>query len=61
MENNTVNFPTSRPSLAFVDSALDPVRDAWNLVMGKAQGDAEEDFMQFIDREGADVDDDHDL
>jgi Rab proteins geranylgeranyltransferase component A len=49
-------FPSSSYSLAFDDSTLEPVRMAWDKVMGEhADGP---DYMQFPAREGADDDDD---
>lgn len=50
------NLQSPSPSLAFKDSTLDSVRDAWKVVMGDAAGDAE--YMVFADREGAMDDDD---
>ncbi|KAK4192509.1 putative rab proteins geranylgeranyltransferase component A [Podospora australis] len=44
------------PSLAFNDSALESVREAWKAVMGDTAVDAE--YMTFTDREGAMGDDD---
>ena len=50
------DFTIPSTSLSFNDSTLEPVRDAWKMVMGDAAVDAE--YMQFTDREGAAEDDD---
>ncbi|KAL2181005.1 GDP dissociation inhibitor [Thermothelomyces heterothallicus CBS 202.75] len=55
VEGSIVTFPTPSPSLAFNDSVLEPVREAWTKVMGEAAAEAQ--YMVFEDREGA-VDDD---
>jgi len=55
--NRTFDFPAPSPDLAFSDSALAPVKEAWKLVMGG--GDVDEDeYMKFQDREGVGDDDD---
>ncbi|KAL2169689.1 hypothetical protein VTG60DRAFT_5742 [Thermothelomyces hinnuleus] len=55
IEGSVVTFPTPSPSLAFNDSVLEPVREAWTKVIGEAAAEAQ--YMVFEDREGA-VDDD---
>jgi hypothetical protein len=50
-------FPSPSLSLSFDDSSLDPVKEAWKLVM---KDEASEDaYMVFEDREGMDDDDDN--
>lgn len=49
-------FPTLSLGLTLDDTDLDPVLDAWKLVMGDDSQDNE--FMVFEDREGADAYDD---
>ncbi len=57
-----IDFPALPFDLAFNDSVLDAVHEAWRLVVGTATDDASGDndgFMVFADREG--VTDDEDL
>lgn len=50
-------FASSSLGLAFDDSVLDPVREAWDMVTrDKVDKDAE--YMQFEDREGVNDDED---
>lgn len=56
VEGSAITFPASSLSLAFDDSSLEPVHQAWKKVMGDAVADAE--YMTFPDREGAMDDDD---
>ncbi|KAI1851158.1 hypothetical protein JX265_013276 [Neoarthrinium moseri] len=49
------SFPSPSPNLAFDDSSLDTVKQAWKQVMGDEAQDDE--FMIFEDREGADAND----
>lgn len=57
-EGLVFTFPSPSPTIAFEDSTLDSVRQAWAAVMGpEAEGDAVE-YMVFPDREGAGDDDD---
>ncbi|OLN96492.1 Rab proteins geranylgeranyltransferase component A [Colletotrichum chlorophyti] len=50
-------LPSLPLDLAFSDSALGPVRDAWVKVMGAAADDPEVQYMKFEDREGVDAED----
>ncbi|KAI1379165.1 GDP dissociation inhibitor [Hypoxylon crocopeplum] len=51
---STFAFPSPSLNLAFDDSCLEAVEEAWKLVMGE---DAEEEYMIFQDREGVGDDD----
>lgn len=59
MDGNTATFPLPPVDLAFNDSVLDPVQEAWKMVLG---GSNEEDaeYMKFEDREGGGDDDAYD-
>ncbi|KAH8677170.1 GDP dissociation inhibitor [Ilyonectria robusta] len=59
VDGNTATFPLPPVDLAFNDSVLDPVQEAWKMVLG---GSNEEDveYMKFEDREGGDEDDAYD-
>lgn len=50
LANDTVCFPPPNLDLAFDDSLIDVVKEAWRLVMGHEAKDSE--FMEFGDREG---------
>lgn len=50
-------LPSLPLDLAFSDSALEPVRDAWARVLGPAAEDPEAQYMKFQDREGVDDED----
>ncbi|CAM1501773.1 Fc.00g037570.m01.CDS01 [Cosmosporella sp. VM-42] len=55
---NTVTFPLPSLDLAFDDDVLDPVHDAWKVVMGSAAVGEDVEYLKFDDREGAGDDDD---
>jgi Rab proteins geranylgeranyltransferase component A len=44
-------LPNISPSLAFDDTALDPIKTAWGVAMGADATDTE--YMAFLDREAA--------
>ncbi|KAL7823394.1 GDP dissociation inhibitor [Trichoderma gracile] len=46
--------------LAFIDSVLDPVRKAWELVMPNVTDEEAAEYLVFTDREGADAEDELD-
>lgn len=53
VEGNTATFPHPSLGLAFSDSVLDPVREAWDFVMERANIEkGREEYMVFEDREG---------
>lgn len=52
---STFAFPSPSLSLAFDDSCLAPVKDAWKLVMGADV--PEDEYMVFQEREGVGEDD----
>ncbi|KAH7158207.1 GDP dissociation inhibitor [Dactylonectria estremocensis] len=56
VNGNTATFPLPPVDLAFNDSVLDPIQEAWNTFLG---GSKEEDaqYMKFEDREGGDDED----
>lgn len=56
VDNNIGTFGMLPPDLAFNDSVLIPVQQAWNMVAGTSE-DTEE-YMKFDDREGVNDDDD---
>jgi Rab proteins geranylgeranyltransferase component A len=56
MEDSIFTLPAPSSSLSYNDSTLEPVREAWEKVMGDAAVDAE--YLTFADREGAMDDDD---
>ncbi|KPM37899.1 hypothetical protein AK830_g8669 [Neonectria ditissima] len=56
LDDNTATFPLPPVDLAFNDSVLDPILEAWNMVMGGSNEEGGE-YMKFEDREGADDDD----
>jgi hypothetical protein len=49
-ENCVITLSGTPLSLAFDDSTLDPVKEAWKHVMG--EGAVESEYMNFPDREG---------
>jgi len=49
-EDSVITLPGTPLSLAFDDSTLGPVKEAWKQVMG--EGAAESEYMSFPDREG---------
>ena len=51
LSKDTFCFPPPNLDLAFDDSMIDVVKDAWRLVMGAQANESE--FMEFEDREGA--------
>ena len=51
LSNNAFCFPPGNLDLAFDDSLIDVVKEAWRLVMGDEAKESE--FMEFEDREGA--------
>lgn len=55
-EGSILTLPSPSLSLALEDSILEPVREAWKMVMGDAAVEAE--YMAFPDREGAAEEDD---
>jgi hypothetical protein len=54
VSGNVIQFPAPSLDLAFDESTLDLVRDAWTLVMGDEA--SPEEFMKFEDRENYDDD-----
>lgn len=48
VDSNTVTFPLPPTDLAFNDSILESVREAWNVVKGASN---EDEYMKFDDRE----------
>jgi hypothetical protein len=56
-----LDFPTPPLTLAFADSTLDSVHTAWQSVMGSdAESLGGDEYMKFVDREGAeDLNDDY--
>ena len=58
VDGNTITFPPPSLDLAFNDSVLDPVHDAWKVLMGSGAEDEDIEYLKFEDREGADDDDD---
>ncbi len=48
------------PDLAFSDSTLDAVHEAWRLVMGSAAEKEDVEYMKFPDRQGFDEDEAYD-
>lgn len=55
VSGNVIRFPPPSLDLAFDDSTIDLVKDAWALVMGDEA--SPEDFMNFEDRENYDDED----
>jgi Rab proteins geranylgeranyltransferase component A len=55
-EGPVFTFPAPSLSLSFDDSTLEPVREAWQKVMGDTA--VESEYLTFEDREGAMDDDD---
>ncbi|CCF42190.1 rab protein geranylgeranyltransferase component A [Colletotrichum higginsianum] len=51
-------LPSLPFDLAFSDTALEPVREAWTNVMGPVADDPDIEYMKFEDREGVDDDED---
>ncbi|KAH6887962.1 GDP dissociation inhibitor-domain-containing protein [Thelonectria olida] len=58
VDGNTATFPLPPVDLAFNDSILDSVHEAWNLVTAGPEGDVE--YMKFEDRERNEDDDAYD-
>ena len=56
-DGSLIDLPVTPPSLIFDDSILDSVKQAWKVVVGDAAA-AEEEFMTFPNREGAEEEDD---
>lgn len=56
--SKTFNFPIPSVDLAFDDTILEPVLQAWQQVMGLSKDDAESEYMKFQDRDGMGDDDD---
>ena len=59
-DGKVLQLPAPALGLAFDDSVLDSVRQAWKLVMGPEAEDLETEYMVFSDREPADAYDDDD-
>ncbi|KAM5346763.1 hypothetical protein ACJ41O_009768 [Fusarium nematophilum] len=59
VDGNSATFSSSSAGLAFDDSILDSVQEAWKLVMGEPD-DASVEYMKFEDREGGGDDDIYD-
>lgn len=53
-----LNLPPPSLALTFDDSTLEPVHQAWKVVMGATAEDADPEYMIFPDREGVSDDDD---
>ncbi|KAF7559613.1 hypothetical protein G7046_g4547 [Stylonectria norvegica] len=61
VDGNTVTFPLTPLDLAFNDSVLEHVQEAWKIVTGSAAADEGNEYMKFADREGvADEEDAYD-
>jgi hypothetical protein len=60
IQGSVATFPSSSLDLAFNDSVLEPVRAAWDMVVGEAKDGETAEYMVFEDREGA-MDDQDDL
>lgn len=61
VDGTIITLPLPSLDLAFNDSTLDPVHEAWKLVVADATGDDGVEYMKFEDREGAsDYDDAYD-
>lgn len=58
IEGQVFTFPPPSVSLAFDDSTLEPVHQAWKMAMGAAAEDQEAEYMTFPDREGVGDNDD---
>ncbi|KAK7415225.1 Rab proteins geranylgeranyltransferase component A [Neonectria punicea] len=56
VDDSTATFPLPPVDLAFNDSILDTVQEAWNMVMGGSNEEGDE-YMKFDDREGGNDDD----
>lgn len=59
VDGSVATFSSCLSSLAFDDSLLDSVQQAWELVTGSSGQDKTE-YMRFEDREGGDDDDAYD-
>lgn len=59
VDGSVATFSSSLSSLAFDDSLLDSVQQAWELATG-GPGQDEAEYMKFEDREGRDDDDAYD-
>ena len=58
VDGQIFEFPPPSVSLAFDDSTLEPILQAWKMAMGAAADDPEVEYMTFTDREGMGDDDD---
>lgn len=58
VEGHILTLPGSIFGLAFDDSTLEPVHEAYKVVMGPVADDLETEYMSFPDREGAEDYDD---
>ncbi|KAH6605174.1 Rab geranylgeranyl transferase escort protein [Trichoderma cornu-damae] len=57
IDGQSVVFSLLPLDLAFNDSALDPVRQAWEMVLPDATAGEREEYLVFTDREGVDAED----
>lgn len=53
LDNKVAQLPSPSLNLAFDDSVLESVHQAWKMAMGPASEEAEAEYMVFPDREGA--------
>jgi hypothetical protein len=58
IDGKILQLPAPSLTLAFDDSTLQSVRQAWKVAMGPAADEPETEYMVFPDREGADEYDD---
>ncbi|KAK5991108.1 Rab proteins geranylgeranyltransferase component A [Cladobotryum mycophilum] len=58
VEENIASFSLPPLDLAFNDSVLGPVKEAWEFIMSDIVSEEREDYMAFKDREGAEIDED---
>ena len=58
VDGKIATFGLSLLDLAFNDTTLDPVRQAWELAMGPEAKKEDVEYLVFDDREGANDDDD---
>ena len=56
-EDKVFKFAAASTSLAFDDTTLAPVREAWKLIVGSVSEEEEAEYLKFQDREGMGEDD----
>lgn len=57
VKDNVITFPSAPLDLVFNDQVLEPVQEAWKMVMGPAAEADGVEYMKFQDREGQGDDD----